>query len=66
MLLRAAGGGVLSPGKPFTLAGEGGSSSFVTVDFARPVHGYPHVVLQGAPAGWTVGVLDAGVLSVGC
>jgi hypothetical protein len=46
----AAAGGLIS-GRGWTVSGKAGEVKYVTLDFQRPVHGYPFLVLEDAPAG---------------
>ncbi len=41
----------LIAGRPLEITGKAGETKYVTLDFQRPVHGYPFVTLQNAPAG---------------
>lgn len=41
-------------GRPLSIRGRAGQSFYVTVDFARPVHGYPVLRLEGATPGTLV------------
>lgn len=41
----------LIAGKPVKIEGKAGEVKYITVDFHRPVHGYPFVKIADAPAG---------------
>jgi hypothetical protein len=41
-------------GKPLTIEGEAGETRYVTLDFHRPLHGYPFLDLGEAAAGVTI------------
>jgi len=44
----------LISGKPVTISGRAGQTHYLTVDFQRPVHGYPFLKLADAPAGTSI------------
>ena len=51
----------LVQGQSVSVRGEAGETRYITVDFQRPVHGYPYLVLEDAPAGVT---LDLGYTEI--
>ncbi len=48
-------------GRPITVEGEAGETRFVTVDFHRPVHGYPVLEIADASAGT---IIDLGYTEI--
>lgn len=46
--------GRLLAGQPVVIEGRAGESRYVTFDFGKPVHGYPFLALQDAPAGTSI------------
>ncbi len=46
----------LTRDRPMTLEGQAGETLYITVDFHRPIHGYPFLELGDAPEGATIDV----------
>ena len=46
----------LLAGKPCVIEGQAGETHYMTVDFGRPIHGYPILKLADAPAGTWIDV----------